>query len=167
MLKSIKPELFDPINRKVGEVYVRVGPKKENDELGTVDFSLEFFYLKTVVQPEQWPVSFTRIQHNIEDGTDVEVPCVRFEERMVKRNYLIPFDTRMAQYKSETFYKHFSELRPENRYEFAINEIDRINQIKDRDEYYFEWTKDDLVIISDDDIVKFFEPTLAEEEKEQ
>lgn len=165
MIKTREPEVFDPIDRKVSHVFIRVGPKKENDDKQSVQFLIEFFYIKSETRVEPWPFHYEQ-NYLDENGEEQIMQCTRFEDRLVKRNYLIPFKTRVADYKYDTFYKHFSDLRPENRYQFAINEIDRINKIPDRDEYYFEWTKDDLEIISEDEIIRLFEPTLAEEENE-
>jgi len=164
MLRSKGLVEYDKMNRKSAVLYVRVGPKIENDNLQIVSFKLDFFKLDSMTQVEAWPVHIFREQIN-EDGKVEMIPTVKYEDRLVKRNFLVPIYSRVAPYSMDSFYKYLSHVRPDNRYEVAINEIDRINRIPDLDQYYFEWTKDDLEIIPDEELIRLFDPILVEEEK--
>lgn len=149
MIRSKKIEKIDDLRRKVGVVYLEVMNRQEDDLNKTISFDVVFRTPKKIVQEMPAQRTITR-----EDGSEfVESFIGEFE-----RTVLVEYRREKATYRTEKFYENMCSVTPEQYDQILISEIDRLNKLTptgneiQTDFFFYEWTKDDLEIVSEEEL---------------
>lgn len=157
MIRSKKPEIIDALRRKVSVVYLEVKNQTNNDDAGTVSFDVIFKTPKTFVQ--QMPAQRTIVR---EDGTEFIESFIANVERTV----LVEYRREAAIYRKSKFYSDLGNVTPQIYDQVLISEIDRVNKLKptgnevQTEFFYYEWTSEDLEIVSEEELVQMQTPKI-------
>lgn len=157
MIRSKKPEVIDALRRKVGVVYLEVKNQTNNDDAGTVSFDVIFKTPKTIVQEMHAQRTIIR-----EDGTEFVESFISDVERTV----LVEYRRESAIYRKAKFYSDLGNVTPQIYDQVLIAEIDRVNKLTptgnevQTEFYYYDWTSEDLEIVSEQELVEMQTPKI-------
>lgn len=157
MIRSKHPEIIDALRRKVGVVYLEVMNRQEDDLNKTISFDVVFKTPKTIVQ--QMPAQRTIPR---EDGTEFVESFIADVETTV----LVEYRREKATYKTAKFYENMASVTPGQYDETLISEIDRVNKLTptgnevQTEFFYYEWTSEDLEIVSEQELIEMQTPKL-------
>ncbi len=161
MIRSKLPVEYNPMRRKSGVLYLQACNKKEDQESGTVEFTIRIFTLETVVQllPVQREVTN-------EDGS-------KFVESFmanVQKTFLKELPSEKAIFRFSTFYniEELRSLTPDQYDQALIQQIDRVNKLTptgneiQKDFFFFDWTASDLEIVTGQQLIELLTPVIVE-----
>lgn len=157
MIRSKEQVCIDPLRRKYGIAYVEVKNKQEDDENGTISFDVIFRTPLTVVK--QMP---GQVERTAEDGS-------KFIESFmadVERTFLVEYRREKAIYRASRFRSVLSAVQPEQYDQTLISEIDRVNKLTPTGNevqpefYYYDWTSEDLEIVSEEELIQLQTPKI-------